>query len=59
MYNTQRLEDYLHEFARRRRSSLFLSNVQRQVDRYFGNGQKTHLVDVTSPGKSVMWPDDE
>ncbi|XP_045215275.2 uncharacterized protein LOC123565473 [Mercenaria mercenaria] len=56
MYNTQRLEDYLHQFARRRRSSMFLRNVQKQVDRYFGNGQKTHLVDVTSPDHPYIEP---
>ena len=49
-YNTQKLHEYLEEFTKRRRSSMFQRNVQTQMNRYFNDGQKTHMVDVTSPG---------
>ena len=52
-YDTQRLHEYLREFTKRRRSSMYLRDVQSQVNKYFGDGQRTHLVDVTSPGSHL------
>ena len=49
-YNTQQLHEYLQEFTKRRRSSMYLRSVQSQMNKYFTDGQKTHMIDVTSPG---------
>ena len=54
-YDTQKLHEYLREFTKRRRSSVYLRSVQDQMNNYFGDGQKTHLVDVTSPGRLLQW----
>ena len=32
---------------------MYLRDVQSQVNKYFGDGQRTHLVDVTSPGSHL------
>ncbi|XP_052796855.1 uncharacterized protein LOC128229169 [Mya arenaria] len=49
LYDTQELQDYLRDFTHRRNSSVYKRHLQRQVDQYFGVGQGTHLMDVTSP----------
>ena len=52
-YDSQILQRDLQEFTKRRRSSVYLRSLQNEMNKYFCDGRKTHLVDVTSPGTGV------
>ncbi|KAL4227917.1 Ankyrin repeat and LEM [Mactra antiquata] len=46
--STEVLGNFRH-CTHRRNSALYLQNIQQQMDKYIKSGNRTHLVDVTSP----------
>ena len=52
---TGNLKQYLEDFSKRRRSSMYMRHIQKQIDEYFSEGHKKPIIDVTSPGITVNY----